>query len=225
MTTPAFTQLTFRFRDDNGSETGATWRQTQGTNDTINTGSNFRLRFRLDETAARVWTNKNWNLYYSLNSAGYVAVTDTTPVRVSTSTHFTDGDDCTAQLTGGTGTFVTDNNGMKDGVGGATNSGAAGDLFELEWCLTLHAASLAQNNTIDLRVYDGSTAIGAYTLTPRLTVNIVASAVEETRTETRILSDSAVAQLEGGAADSETRILNLDVAAGQIYEETLYDFG
>lgn len=38
----------FRFRNDDGSEAAATWRQTQDTNDTIATATRFRLRFLLN---------------------------------------------------------------------------------------------------------------------------------------------------------------------------------
>lgn len=182
MTSPAFTQLTFRGRNDDGSESGATWKATQGTDWTQDTGVNFRVRFRIDETASRSWSNKTWNLYYQRNSGGYSAVGASTPVQFSLSSNFADGDDCTSQLTGGTGTFVTDNNGMKETTGGATNTGSAGYLFEVEFCLILDQAQLTDTDTINLRIYDGSSAIAAYTDTPVITVNFVAQNINETAT-------------------------------------------
>jgi hypothetical protein len=191
MTNPSFTQLTFRLRNDDNDEVNATWKQTQGTDDTIDTGSNFRCRFRIDETASRLWTNKTWNLYYQLTGdANYYAVTGSTPVQFSLSNNFTDGADCTTQLTGGTGTFVTDNNGMKETTGGATNSGTAGQLFELEWCLKIDAAQVADGNAISLRVYDGTSAITAYTDTPVITVNDLGSALTALITDTVQVADT-----------------------------------
>lgn len=180
MTNPAFTQITFRGRNDDGSESGATWKATQGSDWTQDTGVKFRVRFRIDETASRAWSNKVWNLYYQRNTSGYNAVTGSTPVQFALSDNFVDGDDCTSQLTGGTGTFVTDNNGMKETIGGATNSGTAGYLFETEFCLVIDGAQVADNDTINLRIYDGSSAIAAYTDTPVITVNLTSQNVNET---------------------------------------------
>lgn len=182
MTNPAFTQVTFRGRNDDGSESAASWKATQGSDWTQDTAANFRVRFRIDETNSRAWTNKVWNLYYQLNAGGYNAVTASTPVKFSLSDNFTDGDDCTTQLTGGTGTFVTNNNGMKETTGGATNSGTAGYLFEVEFCLQLDGAQLLDNDTVNLRIYDGSSAIAVYTDTPVITVNLLSQNINETST-------------------------------------------
>jgi hypothetical protein len=203
MTNPAFTQLTFRGRNDDGSESGATWKATQGTDWTQDTGLNFRVRFRIDETNSRAWTNKVWNLYYQKNAGGYSAVTDSTPVKFSLSSNFVDGADCTTQLTGGSGTFVTDNNGMKEASGGATNSGTADYLFEVEFCLQLDAAQLVTNDTINLRIYDGSAAIAAYTDTPVITANVTSQNINET--STLAVSNKTIAALsEVSGQDSTT---------------------
>lgn len=170
MTNPLFTQVTFRLRNDNGSETTATWVAAEGADATLVTDTNYRIRFRIDETNGRSWSNKTWNLYYSKNAGAYTAVASGQPVKLSLSSNFTQGDDCTTQLTGGTGTFVTDNNGMCESSG-ATNSGSAGYLFEVEYCFQIDSAYVAQGDTINLRVYDSSTAINAYTDTPVITVN------------------------------------------------------
>lgn len=170
MTNPAFTQVTFRGRNDNGTETTATWKANQGTNWTQVTDTNFRVRFRIDETASRAWTSKVWNLYYSTNGTNYSAVSSSTPVKFSASSNFAQGDDTTTQLTGGTGTFVTDNNGMCESAG-ATNSGSAGNLFEVEYSLQIDSTQATNGSSIYLRVYDGTSAIAAYTATPQITVN------------------------------------------------------
>lgn len=170
MTQPSFTQVTFRIRNDNGNETTATWRQTQGTDDTLQVNTNYRIRFLIDETAARAWTNKVWNLYYSHNSGSYTAVGASQPVNYSASGNFAQGDDCTSQLTGGSGAFLTDNNGMCESSG-ATNSGAAGNYFEVEYCIQIDSTLVAHNDTIVLRVYDGTAAIATYTDSPTIMVS------------------------------------------------------
>lgn len=170
MTQPAFTQVTFRLRNDNGSETTATWRQTQGTDDTLLTDTNYRVRFRIDETAVRAWSSVTWNLFYSLNSGTYTQIGSGQPVNYSLSSNFAQGDDCTAQLTGGSGTFVTANAGMCESAG-AVNSGTGGYLFEVEYCIQIDSAYVANGDTINLRVYNGTSAIAAYTDTPVITVS------------------------------------------------------
>lgn len=175
MPNPSFTQVTARARNDDGSESAATWKAAQGTDVTIAVDANFRYRFRIDETAARSWTSLTWNLYYSLNGGAYTAVGAATPIQFALSGNFVDGDDTTTQLTGGTGTFVTNNNGMKETTGGAVNTGAAGDLFEVEFCLKMDSGQLANNNTIALRIYNGTSAIATYTYTPTITVSGVPS--------------------------------------------------
>lgn len=49
-TVPKIDQNAFRFRNDDGSETTATWRQTQNTNDSNTVSTRFRLRFLLNAT-------------------------------------------------------------------------------------------------------------------------------------------------------------------------------
>lgn len=180
MTSPAFTQITFRLRNDDGNETDATWRAAENTNATINVDENFRLRFCIDETASRAWTNVNWTLQYQKNGAGgYAAVSDTTPVKIVASANYADGADCTDQLSGGTGTFLVDNNGMKEANSAAVNSGSAGNLFETEWCLQLDSAQMANGDYVDIRVANGSGYAMTYTNTPRATASKIAVSVTD----------------------------------------------
>lgn len=181
--TPTFTQRNFRFRDDDGNETGATWREDEDTNDSIDVDTNFRLRFLVtSETAS--WAGKTFNLYYSLNSGSYAAVTGSTPVQFAASGNFSDGDDTTSQMSNSSGQpYVSDNNGMKQDAGGVTNDGSQDDMFEAEWCLLIDSAQVSNGDTIDFRLYDGTTAISAYSVTPRLTV-VEASDVTTTQTIT-----------------------------------------
>src|SRR3990167_2572516 len=192
MTNPSYTQVGFRGRNDNGNETGASWKAAENVNWSQNVAENFRVRFRIDETVAKSWVNKTWNLYYSLNGGAYTAVNGTTPVQFALSGNFADSDDCTEQMTGGTGTFLVNNNGMKEATGGSTNTGAAGDLWETEWCLTIDPAQVADGNTITLRIYDGASAITTYSNTPSITVVERSFSVSDAVT----VGDSATVQVE-----------------------------
>jgi len=169
MGTTTLHQLDFRIRNDDGSESAATWRQAQSSNDTIGKDLNFRVRFLIDEQNGAAWSAKTFNLYYSTNGTNYYAVTGSTPVFFSVSGNFADGDDCTSQLSGGVGTFVDDNNGMKETTGGCTNSGSKNYYFETEWCLQLDEGQLSNGNTVYLRIYDGSSALASYIATPAIT--------------------------------------------------------
>lgn len=177
MTNPSFTQTRFRFRNDDGNETTATFKAAENTAITQAVQSALRVRIQIDETASRAWTNKTWNLRYSLNGGAYTAVSASTPIQFASSSNFADGDDCTAQLTAATGAFTSNNNGMKETTGGATNSGNAGEYFETEWCLTIDETQVAHGDTINLRVYDGTTAITTYSQTPGITVSDPVDAV------------------------------------------------
>ena len=169
MTSPAFTQVAFRLRNDDGNETAASWVANQNTNASLFAGQNYRARFLIDETASRAWTSKTWNLYVSKNAGAYAAIASGQAINYALSGNFAQAADTTSQLTGGSGTFVTDNNGMCESEG-ATNSGTAGYYFEVEFCFQIDAAQAATGDILDLRVYDGTTALTSYTTTPSITV-------------------------------------------------------
>jgi len=196
MTVATFQQVTFRIRDDDGDETGATWLAVQGADYSMSVDVNFRVRFRVDETTGtKDWSNNTFNLYYSLNGGGYAAIDNTTPVQYATTGtgNYADGDDCTEQLTGGTGTFLTDNNGMSSGDASITNSGSAGNLFECEFCLTIDSAQVSNGNTIELQVYNGTSAFGSgYTDWPSITVVEVAT-LEINKAESVAVGDTVTA--------------------------------
>lgn len=210
MSSSSFTQTRFRIRNDDGNETTATWIAAENTNpaSNINTGTRFRVRFQVDETASVAWTNITWNLRYSLNAAAYAAVTAATPIQFSASANFADGDDSTSQLTAATGTFVTNNNAMKETTGGALNSGTSGQYFDTEWSVILDAAQLTQGDTIALRIYNGNSAIAAYTQTPTITVQDITNGVLS-KTLDAITLSSAGTNTDNGALSSTIAAITL----------------
>jgi len=170
---PTFNQITFRTRDDDGNETGATWRQAQGDNDSWNVDQNYRVRFLIDEQNVKVWSGVVFSLYYDLAGGGYNEITGTSPIQWASTgggPYYSNNDDCTEQLTGGTGTFVTNNNGMQSGANAVTNSGAINQYFECEFCLTIDSAQVSNDQLITLHIYANDAQINSYVDAPVITV-------------------------------------------------------
>jgi len=65
----------FRFRDNDGSETGATWRQLANTNDTLGVDTTYRLRFMVEEYNGGSKGNVDFEFQYNLNAAGWNNIT------------------------------------------------------------------------------------------------------------------------------------------------------
>jgi hypothetical protein len=156
-----FTQKDFRFRDDDGSETAATWRQAINTDDTLDTGTNYRLRFNMELADLNiVGTGINAELVwqYNKNSGGWNDITNSSSViRAAASSNYADQADTTQQL--GSGTFVTDNDGMVESnsefpttLPDAGVTWAVNDEFETELCFQVVDADVADADTIDIRL-------------------------------------------------------------------------
>jgi hypothetical protein len=116
-------QAHFRWRNDNGNETAATWKRAEdNTHSGQNRSENVRLRFSIKNTGVQASSNKNYVLqvapqggYYtceSVPSASYSDVPTTSGgcgssvVCMTTSTYFANGDSTINQLTA-EGTFVS----------------------------------------------------------------------------------------------------------------------
>ena len=161
-------QTTCQWRNDDGSETGAT-NKTTVANAAISLlpsqlDSNIRIRINLsasfDPTVAPV-------LRYSKNGGAYTRVDAASNVaRSAASTHFSDD-----EATTGTGNFIP---GYMDEVDGSTSSITLAVTFHttVEFCVQLRSADLVIGDTVDLRVYDGTTALDTYVTTPRVTIGV-----------------------------------------------------
>lgn len=165
---PSFTQYDFRLRNDDGSETTATWVAAINTNASLNVDTNYRVRFSIINGGLGGWTTKTFNLYYSRNGGTYEAIGSGKPVKFAASVNFAQGDDTTQQLSA-TGTYITDNNAMCESAG-ATNSGAASSFFEVEFCIQIDSNYVDDGDTIALRVYIALVALNTYSATPSITV-------------------------------------------------------
>lgn len=169
--TPSLEQQAFRIRNDNGSETTATWVANQNTNATLNVDTNYRIRFQVQENGGESEVQL-FQLQYNLNSAGYNNVDGASSVvRASASANFADGDNTTQQLTGGSGTFTAGEMDENDGTGTQITVPASG-YTEWEYCFQVRSADVANNDTVQLRVIRGpGSLLDTYTVTPAITVS------------------------------------------------------
>ena len=167
-----YTQHCFRLRNDNGSETGATWVQNLNTNGTFLVDTNYRIRFTLYNDVLYSFTGITFNLYVSKNGGAYTAIGTGQAAKYSASSYFTQGDDTTKQLYDFdiSKTYITDNNGMCESAG-ATLSGGTNNYWELEYCIQVDSSYVDDADTLTFRVYSGTTALATYTQTPSITVS------------------------------------------------------
>jgi hypothetical protein len=171
----ALVQAKFRFRTDASAvDTAATWGAAENTNwnPSITPGDKFRLRFTINSTGSTASASAAWNLRVSKNGGAFTAITTTTRTLGVIAADASASADNTAittnQLTAGSGTRV---NGQYDETGG-TGAFALGatSYMELEYGLQVVPGTVAIGDTLDFRVYNGTTALNTYTVTPRLTV-------------------------------------------------------
>jgi hypothetical protein len=152
--TPTYTQQAFQFRNDNGSETTATFIGTLSSDQSLNSGATYRVRFRIQNTGAAAGTNWAPALQYNKNAAGWVNVTTTSAniKAVTNANGIAEGADITQQL--GAGTYHADNNGFSnDGAaGGAVLDLAVSSFVELEYCFQIVDADVANNDSIQLQI-------------------------------------------------------------------------
>lgn len=171
--TAVLTQTTFRGRNDDGSETTATWKATAGTDWTQPVDTNFRIRFNINASTAAPSSPQAFKFMYSHNGGAYAPIaTASSVVRPSASANFADAALTTEQLAGA-GTF---NAGRMDSSSGSANgfinAPAVGQDTEIEACLQLRSVDVANGDTVNLRAYAaGPVPLNAYTDTPTITVS------------------------------------------------------
>ena len=133
----------WRFRNDDGSETTATWKAALNVpawNMALDT--NHRIRFRVKNTGASALTNGTMQLRWQNPGSSWANVTtSSTDVRAVASSNITDSGATTEQLTGGTGTFSAgeiSEDGLVD-----TITVAAGNITEVEFSIQYRSADIA----------------------------------------------------------------------------------
>jgi hypothetical protein len=165
----SLTQTDFRGRNDDGSQTAATFIAAANTNWTQLSGVAFRVRFRVAATVASF--TSGYTAYYSRNAGAFTIVSGSSSVVKATSSAFvTDGTATTQQI--GTGTFVA---GSVDTVDGAFASVtiAGSSNSEFEGCYQIVTADVAAGDTIAIKLEQtGGTLLATYTNIPSITVSV-----------------------------------------------------
>lgn len=164
----SFEQVSFRLRNDDGSESAATWKAALNTNVSLTLDENVRLRF-LTKSLAGTGESLAPQLQYRHDSgSGFGAWTDvnagSSAVRSSASSHITEDGATTEQL-GGPGTFAA---GRLDEVDGVTESIFIGPAQETEheFCFQVRSAVVDVGDTIEFRITNGGAVYTTYTSTP-----------------------------------------------------------
>lgn len=166
-------QTDFRFRNDDGSQSAASWIAAAHVNITpLVTSANKKLRLRIvvrqTGTTAATHTQR---LYVSKNGGAYAQITNggTSGVKIVDSANLTDDAATTQQLSAGT--FVAGKQDDVNGQTGATGSMAQNRDTEHEYMLQLDFANLTGGDYFDFRAYQTTSALNTYTYTARITIN------------------------------------------------------
>ena len=151
----AISQTDFRFRDDDGSETGATWKEDTNVDADIEPDENFRYRLGFLNTVNGATVEPRFQ--YNLNGGGWNDITDASSVvRYSLSSNFAHEDDTTQQIT--SGDFF--HGAMYEEDETINETYFSGESFESEACLQIIGSDVSGGDTIQLRASDG--VLGAY---------------------------------------------------------------
>jgi len=196
---PFLIQAAFRYRDDDGSETLATWRQNANVDDSLDVDTNYRMRFLLQNTDADDSAIVKAQLQYNHEGAGWNNVTGASSVvRASASNHVAE-DQTTSEQMAGPQTFVgggiDEVDGIAQQIGSDIAIGAEKDT-EVEYCFQIRSADVENNDSIQLRIIDNATALDQYDNTPTITVVAGGGAVEVGLTGSQPAMSGTIAKLQ-----------------------------
>ena len=169
VTAPDMTQDGFRWRNDDGDETSATWRAALNTDITPD-GSveTFRLRWSILNSGGGSSDFDDWEIHVSKNGGGYAAIGSGDWEFVA-SPNVADAEVTTQQIS--SGKFRVGEIREAAGLVSWTNWGHSDVArMELEGVFAPKAA-LTAGDVYDFRVYRNGVALDAYTQTPRVTVS------------------------------------------------------
>jgi hypothetical protein len=177
---PNISQTHFRFRNDDGSETGATWNQNEDINITgFSSGTTIRLRIQ-DKNTGTPASNAYWFLAYQAGTSctgttGWtlVGTSSAQAFNLVTSTNFNDLDPTTAQLTNPSSTF---NPGFMLEATNPYSTTTPTKYFEYEWSLqatnqaspgTTYAFRISGNGNFTGTV---NSSLNTYSVCPNITM-------------------------------------------------------
>lgn len=184
-------QAQYRFRNDDGDQATATWKQAVNTAaGTIDADSRFRLRITVDETGGgsdpaaatyKLQARVDAGSWQDVNASATIA-------RPSASPNVADGAATTQQISSGLGTFVAGSFDEVDGAVASVDLGIGG-VTELEWSLALYGAGaqIAPGDTVEFRVVTTAGGLlNTYAQSPTLTVGAVVRRAQVTWVEMRV---------------------------------------
>jgi len=150
----------YRARNDDGNETGASWKEAQDTTWTQPMDENFRVRFQIDHLGAPSGLSPSIELYFRVNGGSYNAVSPSSLLTYNGSGSVSDGTATTNQLTGGQGTFFAGTVQTAVAVPPAfiwSGTAVPGGHTEVEACLYANSSDFANDDVIDLQLQDSAT--------------------------------------------------------------------
>jgi len=158
-------QEAFRIRNDDGSQTAASWMYTLNTDGDVDMDTIFRVRFLIDEYNNRSET-EGFRIQYCVNGGSYYSVTSSSSCQYANSSYVTDGENTTQQISSG---YFSPGNVCEDGVTQAQYV-SSNNYTEHEFVLLLDSGQLNDGDIVTLRlILDGGSTLDSYLQYPDLT--------------------------------------------------------
>jgi hypothetical protein len=171
-TKPTLNQSAFRWRNDDGSESTATWKAAENTAITnVSTSEIIRIRMEVEETNGGA-TTVNARLEFSsdatscTNGTWTALDTSTTAWRIIDSANITNGDPTTNQLTTSAKTFTA---GRIFDTQNEDTTGVSLHNTHTEWEWAIRGDGASGSTTYRFRITDSGTALNTYTNCAQLT--------------------------------------------------------
>jgi len=164
-----FSQRAFRLRNDDGSQTTATWKAAENATAVIQSGARLRVRLLVQETAGGDFGSNVLTIQANINGAGWFTVgASTADVYRIQSNHVAHGTNTTRQLATGVGSFIV---GKFVGIGTEQSvSITANNHTEFEWSMFVEG-SVANGSTIQFRALYNGAVLNQYEQIAEVTVD------------------------------------------------------
>jgi hypothetical protein len=171
---PVIDAHAFRFRNDDGNETTATWIAAQNTTITQPIDAPFRIRFLLQETTGNTLPSADLTLRYRINGGSFQQPFALSQfVHVFDSTFVADTSATTQQLTGGSGSFQAGVF-LDASTDVPTTTYNSGMNTEMEYCLVLDSRNIVAGDVIELKMFNPNFS---YAMSNSVTATVTASPV------------------------------------------------
>jgi len=192
---PFANQSAFRWRNDNGSESTATWKDTENAAITgVSLTEIIRLRLEIEETNGGA-TTVNARLEFSSDATSCTTGTwttldtSTTAWRVTASGNITNGDPTTNQLTTSAKTFAA---GRIFDTQNEDTTGVSLNNTHTEWEWAIRGDGAANGTTYRFRVTDAGAVLNTYSNCGQLTTAAGLSTAIEIRAQNYTTSVSSI---------------------------------